>query len=118
MKGLRQVQVRHGMEFFADEAMHDRELRLADVHGILEHRVEHGLKFAGRTADHFKNVGGGGLLLQRFTQLAEQPRILYGDDSLRGEVLDQLDLLVVESQHLLPVDGDGADQLVVLEHRH
>ena len=65
MKGLRQVQVRHGMEFFADEAMHDRELRLADVHGVLEHRVEHGLKFAGRTADHFKNVGGGGLLLQR-----------------------------------------------------
>ena len=31
---------------------------------------------------------------------------------------DQLDLLVGERPHLLAVDDDGADQLVVLEHRH
>ena len=32
--------------------------------GILEHRLEHGFKFAGRTADDLKHIGGGGLLLQ------------------------------------------------------
>ena len=31
---------------------------------------------------------------------------------------DQLDLLVGERPDLLAVDGDRADQLVVLEHRH
>ena len=31
---------------------------------------------------------------------------------------DQLDLLVGERADLLAVDDDGADQLVLLEHRH
>ena len=53
-----------------------------------------------------------------FAQLVEQARVLDGDDGLGGEVLDQLDLLVGERPHLLAVDGDGADQLVLLEHRH
>ena len=53
-----------------------------------------------------------------FAQLVEQPRVLDGDDGLRGEVLHQLDLLVGERANLLAVDDDGADQFVVLEHRH
>ena len=51
-------------------------------------------------------------------QLVEQARVLDGDDGLGGEVRDQLDLLVGERPDLLAVDDDGADQLVVLEHRH
>ena len=31
---------------------------------------------------------------------------------------DQLDLLVGERPHFLAVDGDHADQLVLLEHRY
>ena len=31
---------------------------------------------------------------------------------------DQLDLLVGEWPHLLAIDDDCADQLVLLEHRH
>ena len=34
--------------------------------------------------------------LQRFAQLVEQPRVLDGDDGLRGEVGEQLDLLVAK----------------------
>ena len=56
--------------------------------------------------------------LRALTQLVEQARVLDGDDGLGGEVFDQLDLLVGERAHLLAVDGDGTDQLVVLEHRH
>ena len=83
-----------------------------------DQRVEHRLQIEGRAADDLEHVGGGGLLLQRFAQLVEQPRVLDGDDGLGGEVLHQLDLLVGEWPHLLAVDGDRADQLVLLEHRH
>ena len=66
-----------------------------------------------------------GLLLQRLAeivgalaQFVKQPRVLDSDYSLRGEVLHQLDLLLSEWAHLLAVDGDGADQIVFLEHWH
>ena len=79
----------------------------------------------GELDDDLEHLRGRGLLLQRLgqivgalAQLVEQPRVLDGDDGLGGEVRDQLDLLVGERAHLLAVDGDGADQLVVLEHRH
>src|SRR5262249_54288036 len=36
---------------------------------------------------------------------------------LSGEALDQFNLLLSKWTHLLPVDEDGADQVVVLEHR-
>ena len=84
-----------------------------------------GCKLARRAGDDLQHLGGRGLLLQRFgeivgalAQLVEQPRVLDGDDGLGGEVLHQLDLLVGERAHLLAVDDDGADQFVVLEHRH
>src|SRR5262249_18949903 len=70
-------------------------------------------------------VGGGGLLLQRFreirralAQLVQQPGILDGDDGLFREIVNKLDLFVAERPHLLAVDGDRADQLILLEHRY
>ena len=65
----------------------------------LDQRIEHGLQIEGRAADDLEHVGGGGLLLQRFAQLVEQPRVLDGDDGLVGEGGDQLDLLVGEGPH-------------------
>ena len=35
-----------------------------------------------------------------------------------AKLVHQLDLLVGERPHFLAVDGDGADQLAVLQHRH
>ena len=55
-----------------------------------------GCQFTGRTRDDLQHLGGRGLLLQRFAQLVKQARILDRDDGLRGEVLNQLDLLVGE----------------------
>ncbi len=87
--------------------------------------IERRLRVGRRIADDFENFRGRGLLLQRLgeivgalAQLVEQPRVLDGDDGLRGEVLHQLDLLVGEGLNLLAVDGDHADQFVILEHRH
>src|SRR5262245_45879617 len=94
------------------------ELGTAEPSCVRQDGLEYGLQLAGRTRDNAQDLRGGGLLLQRFTQLVEQAGILNGDDGLRGEVLDQLDLLVRERPDFLPVDDNAADQLVVLEHGH
>ena len=65
-----------------------------------------------------QHLRGCGLLLQRLPQFVEQPRVLDGDDRLRGEVLQQFDLLVGERPHLLAVDAEHADKLAILEHRN
>ena len=61
-------------------------IRLAEPRRRLDQRIEHGLQIEGRAADDLEHVGGGGLLLQRFAQLVEQPRVLDGDDGLGGEI--------------------------------
>jgi hypothetical protein len=75
------------------------------------------LQIECRPADDLEHVGGGGLLLQRLAQLVEQPSVLDGDDGLACKVREQIDLLVAERADLLAIDGDSADQLVLLEHR-
>src|SRR5262249_39526288 len=95
---------------------HGAETGLANARGILQRFLEHRPQFAGRRADDAQYIRGGGLLLQRLAQLVEQPRVLDGDDGLRGEVGDQLDLLVGKGAYLLAVDGDDANQFVLFEH--
>ena len=73
-------------------AMSASHSRAADF----DQRVEYGLQIERRTADDLEHVGGGGLLLQGFAQLVEQPRVLDGDDGLGGESSYQFDLLVGE----------------------
>src|SRR3974377_2383733 len=46
-----------------------------------------------RAADALEHIGSGGLLLQRFAQFVEKPRVLNGDHRLIGERGDQFDLL-------------------------
>ena len=53
-----------------------------------------------------------------FPQLVEQAGVLDGDYGLRGEVSQQVDLLVGERADLLTVDVNVANQLVVFEHRN
>ena len=54
----------------------------------------------------------------RCAQFLEQPRVLDGDHGLLRESFDQRYLLVGEWPNLLPIDGNNADQLVFLQHRH
>src|SRR6476469_8179043 len=89
---------------------------VAKLYRRLNKGVEHRLQIECRATNDLKHVGGGGLLLQRFAQLVEQARILDGDDGLRGEVLNQLDLLIGERPKLLAEDAEGTDQFALLEH--
>ena len=90
-------------------------LRIAQTGGRRDQCIEHGLEIECRAADDLEHVGGGSLLLQGFTEFVEQTRVLDGDDRLRGEVLDQLDLLVGERADLLAEDADRADQRIFLD---
>ena len=49
----------------------------------------------------------------RLAQLVQQACVLDGDDGLVGEVRKQSDLLLGEGAHLLPVDGESANQLII-----
>src|SRR6516164_8397209 len=51
-------------------------------------------------------------------QFVEQPCVLYGDDSLAGEVLQQVDLSIGKRTHFLTVNSDDSNYLIVFEHRH
>ena len=53
-----------------------------------------------RGSVYYLPLGSSGLLLKRLAQLAQQPCVLDGDDSLSGEVLHQLDKLVGERSRL------------------
>ena len=51
-----------------------------------------------------KHLGGRGLLLQSLAGLGDEPRVFHCDDCLRGEILQQRDLLVGERAHLATED--------------
>src|SRR6516225_5506846 len=81
-------------------------------------RIEHWLNIGRRTRNDAEYSRRRRLLLQRLSELIEQPRVLDGDDGLRSKVLHQFDLLVGERANFLAKDGEGTDQFVFFEHRH
>src|SRR6266404_792974 len=68
-------------------------IRIAKSRCGLGERVKHRLQIKGRSTDDLKYIGGRRLLLQRLVQLIEQPRVLDGDNGLRGERFNKFDLL-------------------------
>src|SRR5262249_39821152 len=50
-------------------------------------------------------------------QLGEQPQSLDGDHGLIGEIGEELDLLFTERSNLLSVNGDRADEPILVKHR-
>src|SRR5262249_50058417 len=105
-------------EHAADLPGYRAPLRLTKSGSRFDQRLQHRLEVEGRAADDLEHIGSGGLLLQRLPQLAEQPRVLDGDDGLAREVRDQLDLFFAERSNFLPIDRDRTEQLTFLEHRH
>src|SRR6516162_827976 len=79
--------------------------------------VERVLTVFGCASDNAQDVSCGSLTVEAFAQLIEQARILDGNDSLRGKVLQQSNLFVCEWLDLLPINLDDPDQLLFLQHR-
>src|SRR5262245_28076113 len=78
--------------------------------------VEYRLQIERRPADHLEYIGGGCLLLQRFAQFVKKSCVLDRDNRLRGKVFDEINFLLAKRPHLLAVNDDTANQLVVLKH--
>ncbi len=81
---MRACLVRHGQE---------GERRPAEPRGALQDHVEDRRLVVARAADDLQDLAGRRLAGQPCLQLAELADVLDGDDGLRGEGLDQRDLL-------------------------
>ena len=73
---------------FAFRSTYDDCIRFAKARRRLDQCVQYRLEIERRPADDLEDVGGRGLLLKKFTQLVEQPRILDRDDGLGGKILN------------------------------
>src|SRR5262249_49264876 len=111
-KFLRCVMRRYRTISVTLEAEERAELGLANMHRILQHGLEHRLQLTRRSADNLEHVGCRSLLLQRFPQFVEQPRILDGDDGLRSKILHQRNLLFGKRSNFLAVDAENSDCLL------
>src|SRR5262245_55144262 len=98
------------------QARDGRKLRLAKAGRRLHQRIQNRLQVESRATDDFKNVRGRRLLLEGFTKLVEQSRVFDSNNRLGGKVFYQFNLLVRKRSHLLAVDSDGTNQVVLLEH--
>ncbi len=108
----------HAKEAIVGRARDVSHVGLAQPHRRFDQRVEHRFEIEGRAADDFQHVGGGGLLLQRFAQLAEQTGILERNDALVREGGHQLDLPLGEWPHRAPRQHDDADRSSFAQKRH
>jgi hypothetical protein len=104
--------------------VHGAELGLANAHCVRQHRLKDRFQLAWRAGDHTQHLGGRGLLLQRFRELAgaclhlvEQPHVLDRDHRLVGEGSEQLDLLVGKGLHRATSQGDDADRAAFPQQR-
>ena len=62
-----------------------RLVGLAEASRGFDKSLQNGPQIEGRATDDLQHIRGGGLLLQRFTQLTEQAHVLDRDDRLIGE---------------------------------
>ena len=81
------------------------------LEGLLREYMDAWLEWAPRMrAADLEYVGGGCLLLQRFAQLVEQPRVLDGDHGLIGKGLEQSNLSLREELGLAAAECDRANR--------
>src|SRR5262249_37633181 len=89
-------------------------IRVAKPRSRFDQGLQYRVQIESRTTDRLEHVGGGGLLLQRFTKLVKQPRIFDGDDGLGGKGFHKRDLFIGKRFDLEAVNGDSAPQVLAL----
>ena len=97
---------------------------IGKLHRFGNDRRKHRLQLQGGV-DGLRHLTERAQLFHRLTelvgpraQLVQQPYILDRDHGLAGEVPHQVNLLVGKRPDLLAIDSHGADQFILLEHRH
>src|SRR5262245_19084834 len=110
------VVIRHALIDFTLTTKYETTFSFTQSDRGFDECIEDHLQVESRTTDDLEHVRGRRLLLERFAQFVEQPRILDGDDGLGGEILRQLYLLVGKCTGFLPVDYNHATKIPVLNH--
>ena len=106
------------MDQRAVEPQHGAIGGIADPSRVGGDRVERRLHVGRRAGDDAQDFRRSGLPFQRLARFVEEPRIFQGDHRLRREIFQELDLLLGERRHFLPVGEDRADERPVLAQRH
>src|SRR6516165_3069459 len=91
---------------FTVEQQQIAESCFANARSVFKDGFENRLKLSRRRTDSTQYVCRRSLLLKRFAQLAKQPRILDGDNSLCRGVFKKSNLLLSERPDFLTVDID------------
>ena len=93
------------------------EICFAKTRCICQHGLKYGVQLAGELrSPAAPPMSRSAVLMTRkiagaLAQLVKQPRVLDGDDGLRGKVPDQFDLLFGKRTDFLPEDTNRPDQL-------
>ena len=100
------------------------EGRIAQTSGAPGNGIEDRLHVRGRARDDPEDLAGGGLLLEGFGEVAvpglellEQADVLDGNDSLVGERLHEIDLLIGERLDFTPYHYEDSKEGTLPEHR-
>src|SRR5262245_35841176 len=87
--------------------------------GVTQDGVERGAQLVAHIGEELRFVLTCHFKLSALVlDFIEQPHVLDRDRGLVGKRGDQLDLLVGERSNIPTIDGDHANQLIVLKHRH
>src|SRR5262245_42199574 len=102
-----------------------RVIRLGQARHRLNESIEYRLQVESRPADDLEHISGGGLLLQRFAQIAiarlqlsKQAHVLDRDNGLIGERPQQINLTIREGAWCPTGNRDNADGAALVDHRH
>src|SRR5262245_19511732 len=115
---LIEIMVGHEIDHLSIKAEYDSVRGFAQMHRVVGDRFKNRPKVRCRTAYDAEHLRSRCLLFQRLSQLVEQPAILDGDHSLGGEAFNEFNLFLGEWSHLLAIDHNCADQLLVFDHWH
>ena len=96
-------------EDFTVASEYPRNMAFAQTCCRFEKRIEDRFQIEGRAADDLEHVGGGGLLLERFAQFADQTRVLYCDHSLICKCFNELNLLFSKCTWLSALQSKHTD---------
>src|SRR5262249_4877765 len=113
------------VEAFALQSFDDGITRLTEAHGTRGNGVQHWLQISWRLSNNPQHIGCGGLAVQcrrqvtvARLQLSKQPHVLYRDDRLIGEGVEQRYVCLRERLDFGTADQDDAERNTFTQKRY
>src|ERR1051326_7059353 len=104
--------------FVALSTQKEAHIGTAEPGRSLHDGLKNWVKIKCRAADDLQDVTGRSLIFEGLARFSDEPRVLHGDNCLRGEALDQRDLLFGKRANFLSEEPKNAYNSTVLNERH